>query len=94
MSKKTLTKKKIDYEKKFENLKKQSQKDIEHLRGELNTITEEKNKYYDKLQEKKKGYVIEIKAQTHTIIDLERAKERVKKLMEAGVWYFEVKEAK
>lgn len=83
---------KIDYKKKYEALKKRTEKDKQYLNSEIDNLITEKNKYYDKLQEKSKGYTIKIKAQTFTIPDLGTARERIKKLIDANIWWFEVDE--
>ena len=83
-------KKKIDWQKKYELEKKAREKDNETLNNTIQEISNERNKAEEKLEDKGKRHIIKIITQTHTIQDFEQAKERVRKLIDANVWYFEV----
>jgi len=78
-----MTKKKVNWEKKYKDLKKSSEESANILQDCIGGLNR-------KLQDKDKGHTISITAQTFTIKDIAQAQEKVRKLLDAGVWYFEV----
>lgn len=55
---------------------------------------DEERQEIKKLKEPKKGYIIEIGAQSFTIDSMDSAREKVKSLMDVGLWWIELKQIK
>ena len=79
-----MTKKEVDYKKKWENLKKRSKKDADHLRECLNSELQVTRDLREQLREKKGRYEINIGSQYFKTLDESRAKDIVRKRVLLG----------
>jgi len=84
--------KKVDWQKKYENLKKGSERNENVLRDHITGLSKKETELTRELQDKRKGYIITIEAQSFIIKDYAQAQEKVRKLLDAGVWYFSATE--
>lgn len=84
--------KEVDWEKRHKTYMKNAKAREKSLTQSIYELNERLEKEAQKNIEKKKGHTISLNAQIFTLPDHSSAKEKVKALVDAGVWYFEVGE--
>lgn len=81
-------KKKIDWEKRYKNLRKRTRKESDQLRE---IITDKNREIMDCKRKKKNMRSLHIGAQSFSELESETAREKAKLLIDAGLWFMELK---